>query len=262
VDAVTEVLIDRSYQADRLSRMVVVSFVAHAAFISLVALAPRLWPEPDAVDERHIMTISLAGAEGPVQGRNPESAKPVQQVTAEPVKAKDEAPPALAKPDMVEPIKAAKPEPKTVAKPEPKKEVPQLHGRTPTQGAEVRAGTARVQTGQTAAIPFGGLATGGGGTPGAYTDFADFCCPEYIQVMKQQIYANWRVRQGQDGVNKMKFVVRRDGLIIDITVEKSAGQFLDLASMRALQQTKQLPPLPAAFPLDRLTVHLDFEYQR
>lgn len=261
MDAVTEVLIDRSRDVERLSRMVGVSFVAHATFIALVALAPRLWPAPGPVEDAHVMTISLAGAEGPVVGRNPESAKPIQEATPEPVKQRDEAPPALAKPEMVEAV-TKKPEPKAVAKPEPKKEEPQLHGRTPTKGAEVRPGTAKVDTKQTSAIPFGGLATGGGGTPGAYTDTADFCCPEYIQVMKQHIFSNWRDHQGQEGLNKMKFVIRRDGAITDITVEASAGQFLDLASTRALMQTKQLPPLPPAFPLDKLTVHLEFEYKR
>ena len=63
---------------------------------------------------------------------------------------------------MVEPIKTAKPQPKAAAKPEPKKDRPQLHGRKPTTGPEVKAGDARVET-SGAAIPFGGLATGGGG---------------------------------------------------------------------------------------------------
>lgn len=262
MDAVTEVLIGRSHQADRLSQMVVVSLVAHAVVVAAVTLAPRLWPGAAAVDDAHVMTISLAGPEGPIQGRNPESAKRVQEAVPDVSKAKNDAPPALAKPEMVEPIKAAKPEPKSAAKPEPKKDVPQLHSRTPTQGAQVIDGSARVQTNATAAIPFGGLATGGGGGSAAYTDFADFCCPEYIQVMKQAVYANWRDHQGQPGLNRVKFVVHRDGLITDVMVEQSAGQFLDLASRRALEQTKQLPPLPAAFPLDHLTVHLEFEYHR
>src|SRR5262249_38644589 len=153
---------------------------------------------------------------------------------------------ALPKPEMVEPV-AKKPEPKAAAKPEPTKEEPQLHGRTPTQGAEVKAGTARVDTKQTTAIRFGGLATGGGGGAGAHTAFPDFCCPEHIEVMRQHIYANWRDHRGRDGVNKMRLVVLRDGTIPDISVESSGGQFLDRASTGALMQTKQLPPLPMAF---------------
>src|SRR5215216_2357825 len=191
MDAVTEVLIDRSHQADRLTQMVVLSMAAHAALLVAVALAPQIWPKSTTADDAHVMTISLAGVVGPVQGRNPESAKAVQEAVPDAAKAKNDAPPAVTKPEMVEPVKAAKPEPKSVAKPEPKKEEPQLHGRTPTQGAEVKQGTSRVQNSQTAAIPFGGLATGGGGMGSARTELGDFCCPEYLQTMQRLIYANW-----------------------------------------------------------------------
>lgn len=262
MDAVTEVLIDRSQQADRLSQMVVVSLAAHAMLIAAVAVSPRFWPSQADVDPSRVMTISLAGGEGPIQGRNPQSAKPIQQEVADPSKAKTDAPPALTKPEMVEPIKTAKPESKAITRPEPKKETPQLHGRTPTQGAQERTGTARVETGQTAAIPFGGLATGGGPVGGAYTDYADFCCPEYLSTMTRMIYGNWQQKQGQVGVNQMKFTIQRDGTITDIAVEQSANPFLDLASRRALEQTQRLPPLPAPFTPPRLTVHLKFEYKR
>jgi TonB family protein len=121
---------------------------------------------------------------------------------------------------------------------------------------------ARVQTGQTAAVPFGGLATGGGGpVGGAYTDFADFCCPEYLVTMQRAIYGNWQQKQGQPGISKVKFVIQRDGTITDIVIEQSAGPFLDLASRRALEQTRRLPPLPAPFTNPRLTVHLEFQYK-
>jgi hypothetical protein len=35
-----------------------------------------------------------------------------------------------------------------------------------------------------------------------------------------------------------------------------------LNAQRAVTLTKQLPPLPEAFPNPTLTVHLNFEYQR
>jgi TonB family protein len=258
MDAVTEVLLDRSQTAEKISRMVVVSFVAHAAILAAFTYIPR-HQSADA-DTSHVMTISIAGAPGPIQGRNPMAGKQVQEAVPDTVKPKNDAPPALVKPEMIEPIKAAKPEPKTVAKPEPKKVEPQLHGRTPTQGAEVKAGGARVET-HGAAIPFGGLATGGG-AGNATTDFADFCCPEYLQTMQRMIYGNWQQKQGQAGTNKIKFVIQRDGTITDVAVENSAGPFLDIASQRALMQTARLPPLPSAFTPPRLTVHLEFEYKR
>jgi hypothetical protein len=260
MDAVTEVLLDRSRQADRLSQMMLVSLAAHAALIAVVTFSPRLWPAT-ASEDATVMTISLAGGDGPPQGHNAISNKPVQVAVPEIAKPKNDSPPALTKPDMVEPIAVKKPETKPLTKPDPKKDVPQLHSRTPTQGAEVRPGSARVETGQTAPIPFGGLATGGGGMGSARTDFSDFCCPEYLTTMQRMIYANWRPNQGQTGMNVAKFVVQRDGAIVEIAIDQPANPYLDLASRRALEQTQRLPPLPAQYRGDRLTVYLDFKYK-
>ena len=261
MDAVTQVLLERSHQADRLSRMVVVSLAAHAALLALVAISPRLFPQAEVVEQTRSMTISLSGGDSQTQGRNPISNREIQQAVPDSAKARNDTPPPPARPEMVESI-AKKPEPTTPPKPEPKKPEPQLRGRTPTQGAEVRPGMARVETGQTAAIPFGGLASSGGPVPGAYTDFADFCCPEYLATMQRAIYGNWQQKQGQAGVTKVKFVIQRDGSITDIAIEQSAGPFLDLASQRALEQTRRLPPLPAPFTNPRLTVHLEFQYKQ
>ena len=259
MDAVTEILIDRRRDADTISRMVVLSLVAHAALLTAVAILPNRWNTTP--DNARVMTISLAGAPGPIQGRNPMADKAIQAVAPPNVKPKNDAPPALPKPEMVEALKTAKPAPKTPAKPEPKKDVPQLHSRTPTQGPEVKQGGARVET-HGAAIPFGGLATGGGGIGNATTDYADFCCPEYLQVMTRLIYGNWQAKQGVDGSNQVKFTIKRDGTIADVQIEQGANQYLNLASQRALAQTRQLPPLPAAFNGNQLTVHLVFQYQR
>jgi TonB family protein len=260
MDAVTEVLLDRTRDADKVTQMVVVSLVVHAVLVAAATFVPNSWTTTAKTDER-VMNISLAGAPGPVQGRNPISSKAIQEVAPDPAKARNDAPPALPKPEMVEPIKAAKPDPKTPAKAEPKKETPELRGSKPTQGAEVKAGEAKVDT--RGAIPFGGgLATGGAGLPGAYTDYADFCCPEYLKTMSAMIYGNWQQKQGQDGSNVLTFTVRRDGTITDVKVKEGANQFLNLASQRALIVTRQLPPLPAGFTRDQLTVHLEFQYKR
>ena len=258
MDAVSEVLLDRSREVDKITGMIAVSMVAHVALLALVAVMPRQWSARQ--DNAHVMTISLAGAPGPDQGRNPIAAKTIQVAVPETVKPKNDAPPALIKPEMTESVKTLKVEPKAIPKPDVKKPEPQLHGRTPTEGKEVNQSTARIEThGST----FGtGLATGGGGGGAARTDVADFCCPEYIETMQRMIRPNWQERQGQPGTNTLKFVIRRDGTITDIVVEKSANPFLDLASKRALILTQRLPPLPAAFTQDHLTVHLDFEYKQ
>ena len=260
MDAVTEILIDRSQQADKVTRMVIVSLIAHAALISTIAFASNRW-NSTAPDNAQVMTISIGGAPGPQQGRNPISAKPVQEAVPETVKPKNDAPPALARPEMIEPVKTAKPERKSAAKPEPKKDVPQLHGSKPTQGAEVKAGTAKVET-HGAAIPFGGLATGGGGAGQAYTDYANFCCPEYLSAVTQQIQKNWNSKQGQEGSSVVSFSIRRDGSIADVKVDQGSNQILNLASQRAILVTQRVPPLPAAFTPEQLTLHLVFQYQR
>jgi TonB family protein len=259
MDAVSEILADRSRHVDRLSRMLLVSMAAHVAVIAGLALAPRMYTLPE--DRGRVMTISLGGAEGPDQGRNPISARQIQQAVPESAKP-IVTPPAPPKPAMIEPVKTAPAAAKANTKPEPPKTTPQLQSRTPSQGAEVTKGTARVETNSTTQTPFGGLATGGGGTGGAYTDYADFCCPEYLAQVVALIKRNWQPRQGQIGNNTVKFTIRRDGTIDSVTIQEGNNQVLNMASQRALAQTRSVPPLPAAFTPPQLTVYLNFEYKR
>jgi len=260
MDAVSAILDDRVRETDKVTKMVVVSLMVHAMIITGLTLAPRGSGE---VDPSKVMMISIAGgAPGPDQGRNQMTSKPVQEVAPDPTKAKNDAPPAVAKPEMIEPLKTAPTPPKAVAKVEPPKETPQLRGRTPTQGAEVTKGTARVDTGSQSQAQFGGLATSSTVGTGAYTDYADFCCPEYLEQMVSVVRRNWQERQGQAGENTAKFTIRRDGTVVDVQIEKPAGPLLDLATKRALITTAKLPPLPAGFTPPQLTVHLVFQYKR
>jgi len=262
MDAVTQVLVDRSRQADNISRMVGLSLVAHAAFVAAIAFMPSTWSTSVKPDTSRSMVISLSGAEGPRQGMTAISAKPVQEAAPNPPKANEQAPPALTKPEMVEPLKTAKPQPKATAKLDTKKIEPQLHGRTPTKGTEVKEGSARVETGGQK-TPFGGLATGGGGGAGtAITDYADFCCPEYLTTLVQIVQRNWQPNQGVDGTVIVKFTILRNGSLTDIQVEQQSVPFLNLAAQRAVVQTKQVPPLPAPFTGNQLTVHLVFQFKR
>ena len=261
MDAVSEILDHRARETDKVTKMVVVSLMLHAAIITGLTFAPR--GSSDEVDMSKVMMISIAGgAPGPDQGRNPMSSRPIQEVAPDPSKARTDTPPAVAKPEMIEPLKTAPTPPKTVAKAEPPKEAPQLKGRTPTQGAEVTKGTARVETGSQSQNPFGGLATSSQAGTGVRTDYANFCCPEYLDQMVSAVRRNWQERQGQAGTNTAKFVIRRDGTLADVQIDKSAGPLLDLATRRALITTAKLAPLPAAFTPPQLTVYLDFEYKR
>jgi TonB family protein len=125
----------------------------------------------------------------------------------------------------------------------------------------VRSGAARAETGG-AEVAFGGLASGGGGTGGARVE-GDFCCPEYIETMKQLIYANWNRQQGALGQVEVKFIIRRDGMMTNVVVDKTSNNpLLDLESRRAVLVTQQIPPLPERFTRPTLTVYLIFEYKR
>ena len=133
--------------------------------------------------------------------------------------------------------------------------------RTPIKGEELRKGSA-VSAAASARGQGFGLSSGGGGT-GSYLDTANFCCPEYIALMLEQIRSNWDSRQQAQGTALVKYTIQRDGTITSVVLEKSSGyQALDFLSTRSLQLTRKLAPLPDAFTEPSLTVHLTFEYIR
>ena len=256
MDAVSEVLVDRSRQADKVTQMVIVSLAAHTALIAALTFVPASSNVPKETGK--VMTISLGGAPGPVQGRNPMSTRPTEVAVPDAAKPTVTTTPAAKTPEMVLPVKTAPAAPKTPVKTDNK----EARGRTPSQGTEVKVGTAKVETGSQTQTKFGGLATGGGGAGAAYTDYADFCCPEYLEAMVQVVHRNWQSKQGQSGTNVAKFTITRDGTITNVVIEQGSNPLLNLASQRALIQTKKLAPLPAAFTPSQLTVYLVFQYQR
>jgi TonB family protein len=255
-EAATGILIDRSREADGIATTVLLSLAAHAAIIAAVVLMPASW-RTHRTDSSRTMTISLGGAPGPRQGMTPMATRPVQEVAATPSKTAPIAPPAAKAPEMVEPLKTAKPQPKAAEKVEKPAKQPAVK---PVTGPEIKSGAARVETGGQA-IPFGGLSTGGGGA-GGYLDVKDFCCPDYLQTMLTMIQRHWNNQQSQDGQVIVKFTIQRDGTLTAVQVEKPATYFLNMAAQRAIAETQKVPPLPPQYTEDHLTVHLIFQYQR
>ena len=129
------------------------------------------------------------------------------------------------------------------------------------KATEATRGDARVETGlKTTGF---GLSMGGGGGTSGYLDVQNFCCPDYLATMIQLIQKNWNGRQNTPGATLMKFTIQRDGRLTDVELERSSGYFaLDQTAQRSLLVTRQLPPLPGAFPEPTLTVHLTFQYER
>jgi len=73
MDAVTEILLERSRETDTIARTVAVSILAHATLIAAFTYLPQHWATPK--DDAHVMTISLSGPPGPIQGHNAVPAK-------------------------------------------------------------------------------------------------------------------------------------------------------------------------------------------
>ncbi len=254
----TKVLLERVHDPSGAGQMFGFSLVVHVAAIVALLLAPPLSVTAPDEAERVVMRISLGGAPGARSGgMTPMGGRPIQQAIplAEAPRPRAIRPPAAATPEMTAPAaRPTRPRPPVQSAPE------EARGRTPTQGPVEETGSAIADTGAKG-IGFG-LSTGGGGT-GGYLDVANFCCPDYLSTMLQLVQRNWGSRQEVAGTTLVMFTIQRDGRLSDVAVERSSGYAaLDITAQRALLLTRQLPPLPAAFPDDHLTVHLNFQYQR
>ena len=259
MDAVSEILIDRTRELGGLERMIGASVLGHLTLVVIVVFGPAWWLMGNTESQPEtVMTISLGGPVGPRTGMTTLGGRPVQSATVEPKKTIEPIrPPAARAPEMVEPTKTAPKRnearvDKTVSDP---------RGRTPTKGAEVRSGSTVVDTG--ARGQGFGLSAGGGLGSGSYLDTANFCCPEYLSTMIELIRRNWDDKQQAEGKTTIKFTIQRSGELSAIALERSSGyQALDFMAQRALVLTRQLPPLPGPFTEPSLTVHLVFDYHR
>lgn len=257
MDAVSEVLVARTASSDGLTSMVGWSAVVHVALVAAVAFVPGEWFGAMPREPEVILQISLGGPVGPVDGGLATlGGRTIQQVVETKKAIEPVRPPAAQTPAMIEPTKAP---PRKNTPPPTKTEAKDPRGTTPTKGATIEKGTAIAETG--AKGQGFGLSAGAGGK-GGYVDVVDFCCPGYLATMKDEILINWSSKQGTLAETKMRFVIQRDGRIVDISVEQSSGRAdLDFLASRALQLAK-LPPLPAEFSGSALPVHLWFEYVR
>lgn len=263
-EAVSDILLERSRESDRVGQMMLISCLAHALLIGAVAVIPSGWRMSSRSTDVTPMTITLSSGGGPdTGGMTPIAGRAVQEVAAE-TKPAPIAPPVSKPPEMVAPEPKATPIAKTPPK-RTEKPVDKSTARKPTTGPQVRPGDARADTGG-APIPFGGLTRpAGASSAGAavMTDYANFCCPSYLNQMVDLIKRNWNQNQGASGEVQVKFTIRRDGTITDVEIEKPSNiSLLDLESQRALAKTRSLPPLPREFTENTLTVHLIFDYHR
>lgn len=243
--------------------MAAASIALHLLLLAALLFAPGGWLDSREAPPKTIMTISLGGGdEGPesggmtsIGGRAVQELKPPD----EPKRPEPVRPPAAQTPEMTVPLPN---KPPVRTPPARVRQAPDdARGRTPTRGAETRPGSALAETG--ARGQGFGLSSGGGTGGGSRLDVADFCCPDYLVQMVQRVRSNWVSRAEVPGVTIVKFTIQRDGTVTGAEVERTSGYAaLDLAALRAVVGTRQLTPLPAAYPNPTLGVHLNFEYQR
>jgi protein TonB len=261
---VTDVLRERMQEPHGLRMTSLVSLLFHSLVAAGLVYGPIRWLPRPAPKEKPVMTITLGGASaGPKSGGlTPIGGRPVQTTEPPPLKAEPIRAPAAKVPEMTTPKVESKPVATPKPAPPPVQSAPaEARGKTPTRGDEVRAGSAVAETGSRG--QGFGLASGGGAGSGSTLDVADFCCPDYLILMRDRIQSNWSQQVEVPGVTIVKFTIQRDGTLTDISSERTSGySSLDLNARRAVQLTRQLPPLPKEFPNPTLTVHLNFQYQR
>jgi TonB family protein len=258
---VTDILRDRMQTPAGLQKMVSLSIAVHVLLGAGLIVSRGGFARHDVPPT--LMTISLSGSAGPENGgMTALGGRPVQAVTPPEDAAKREAvrAPAAKTPEMTVPLPNAKTVKATPSV--PVKQAPdEARGRTPTKGKAQEFGSAIADTG--ARGQGFGLSTGGGAGSGSSLDIVgDFCCPEYLSTMVMRIRSAWNQQQGATGMSLIKFTIRRDGTIVDASIERQSGTTtLDTAALRAVLNTRTLPPLPDAFPNPTLGVHLTFLYQ-
>jgi TonB family protein len=257
MDAVSEVLIARADRDDGLNRTLSVSVIVHLALLGLLVFLPASWFGAEERGPETIMQISLGGPVGPdAGGLTTLGGRTIQDVAVEAKKAIEPVrPPSAKAPEMVLPTKTP-----PRKNPPPKVEAKDPKGAKPTKGKEIEKGSSIAETG--ARGQGFGLSSGGGGTGGVQLEVSNFRCPEYLATMVALIKANWNNQQGAAGSTQMRFVIQKDGRIVDISVQRSSGvQALDFFAERALRLTR-LPPLPNGYTEQALAVRLFFDYSR
>jgi TonB family protein len=256
-EAVAEIIALRAHDGARgLNRFVMWSLGVHLLGLTIMGMVSRGWFTPE---QPPVMTISLAGAPGPsTGGMTSLGGRPVEQVAPEP-KRPTPAPLANTAPDPApNTVKTPKPPPRRTEVLPTETQVSRL----PTTGRQVVKGASPAETGVKGTNT--GLAQGGGGDAMPVVDIPDFCCMEYIDELKATVKRFWQENQPDHGMNVVTIEIRKDGTLnLDkMELTKSSGsKFLDLQSQSALRQAKRVPPLPAKYTGNSLTVHLTFIYQ-
>ncbi|TFG80581.1 MAG: TonB C-terminal domain-containing protein [Chrysiogenales bacterium] len=131
---------------------------------------------------------------------------------------------------------------------------------TPIQGTVIDQG---LKTGISSGGGGGSGDGSGPGGPGGYFPHA-----YYIDLLRNRISSSWYsslVAPGLKGkhITGVYFIVRRNGEISDLRVERPSGvSSLDLSARRAIENAAPFAPLPNDFSSQYLVVHFEFEWEK
>jgi TonB family protein len=88
----------------------------------------------------------------------------------------------------------------------------------------------------------------------------------YMDGIKRKIelqwdYPNAAIKNGQQGILGVTFVLRRDGTIKSVKLDHGSGYpILDNAALTAIKLAAPFHPFPDGYELDDLTIQANFEY--
>ena len=99
----------------------------------------------------------------------------------------------------------------------------------------------------------------------ATVDASNFEFSYYLVLVRNRIAANWSPPSGMASGAPVRSVVyfriERDGSLSSVRMESgSTAEFFDRSSLRAVQLSDPMPPLPEGFKGGSLGVHFGFEY--
>lgn len=206
----------------------------HAAFVAALVFlqmhAPKLLVAPESIQ---VALLDMPSSRVPVAAPAPEPAKAVK-------------PPEI------------KPEPGTGVKIEPTrpKVTPKQQPPPPTQPTPPNAPLALPRS------PMGAAGLSGDAT----VDAANFEFSYYLVLVRNRIASNWSPPSGMAAGGApvrsvVYFRIERDGSLSGVRMEApSAAEFFDRSSLRAVQLSDPMPPLPEGFKGGSLGVHFGFEY--
>jgi TonB family protein len=255
-EAVSAVLELRAPGPAGLSRLVKWSFGLHlGAAAAVIAWQAAL---THFSDDATVMTISLSGASGPASGGlTALGGRQVDEVKPEPKRPEPIAAVATKPDEMTVPAKST-------AKPPPvRRDAPASTSSVVTPsatGRQVATGTSTVETGTHGMGT--GLAQGGGGAVARVDPKFEFCCKDYLGMMRGEISTQVTWKQESHGTTIIRFEVLSNGSIPieSVRVERSSNTpYLDIEARRAVLAA-HLPPLPKAYTQTSLIVYVTIPF--